>query len=242
MHIMQELKKELLSGGRVSVIFLGDSITSTEWVHPNWREIVEYVLKEELIKAVGEDDWRIPSWGIRCFNFGFDGSTTVDLLDRVNDMLRVDPYVAIYLENTNEIHYDFTPQQHAKNALKLVNGLLKKCRHVIVCNSIAGNKKEYNKRMAGYAAAVREVRFDKRVTFIDTFSEYAKYDLDRFFTFTSEGNPFLGLKRGDTDFAHPNQLGNAYIAMIVLKKGFGIRFDPELYMKSTNNGEMFPRY
>ena len=59
--------------------FVGDSITSTEWVHPNWRAIVEYVLKEELTSLIG--NWKTPSWKIRCFNFGFDGSTTVDLLD-----------------------------------------------------------------------------------------------------------------------------------------------------------------
>ncbi len=242
MRIMQELKRELLSGKKINVVFLGDSITSTEWVHPNWREIIEYVLKEELTRAVGEGSWRIPSWGIRCFNFGFDGSTTTDLLDRLGDMLRVEPYIAIYLENTNEIHYDFTPRQHSRNVSMLVGGLLKACRHVIVCNSIAGNKREYNKRIAGYAEAVRGMRFGRGITFIDTFSEYAKYDLSRFFTFKSEGNPFLRLKPGDTDFVHPNQLGNAYIAKIVLEKGFGIGFDPELYIKSTRRGEMFPRY
>lgn len=242
MRIMRELGRELVSGRKVNVVFIGDSITSAEWVHPNWREIVEYVLKEELTKELGEGNWKLPSWGVRCFNFGFDGSTAADILDKLADIMRVDPYIAVYLENPNDVHYGATPQQHARRIRGLVESLLKKCGHVIVCNSIYANGKEYNKHIVKYVEAMRGIRFDGRVTFIDTFSEYSKYDLDRFFTFKSGGNPDLGMKKGDIDFVHPNQLGNAYIAKMVLEKGFGVRFDPELYMKSTGNGDMFPRY
>lgn len=45
---MDEIKNALKTNGKYWIAFVGDSITSTEWVHPNWREIVEYVLKEEM--------------------------------------------------------------------------------------------------------------------------------------------------------------------------------------------------
>ena len=54
---------KLKQGSTFKIVFLGDSITSAEWVHPNYREIIEYVLKQELENDL--EDWKLPSWGIR---------------------------------------------------------------------------------------------------------------------------------------------------------------------------------
>ena len=78
--MMDKIKNKLEKEGKFWIAFVGDSITSTEWVHPNWREIVEYVLKEELQKVF--TDYRIPFLGIRCFNHGYDGATTKDILEK----------------------------------------------------------------------------------------------------------------------------------------------------------------
>ncbi|MFA6518171.1 MAG: SGNH/GDSL hydrolase family protein [Candidatus Shapirobacteria bacterium] len=83
MKKMEKVKKILEKTGKYWIGFVGDSITSCEWVHPNWREIVEYVLKEELQPKFA--DWRVPSWGIRCFNYGFDGATTGDILKLISN-------------------------------------------------------------------------------------------------------------------------------------------------------------
>ena len=71
-EIARIVKKE----NKFWVVFTGDSITSCEWVHPNWREIVEYVLKEETTKQL-KGDWKNSEWGIRGFNFAYDGATTL---------------------------------------------------------------------------------------------------------------------------------------------------------------------
>ena len=68
---INQIKDYLNENDKFRIVFVGDSITSIEWVHPNWREIVEYVIKEELEKVIS--DWRIPSWQIRGINCGFDG-------------------------------------------------------------------------------------------------------------------------------------------------------------------------
>jgi hypothetical protein len=57
---INQIKDYLNKNDKFRIVFVGDSITSTEWVHPNWREIIEYVIKEELEKIIS--DWRIPSW------------------------------------------------------------------------------------------------------------------------------------------------------------------------------------
>ncbi len=84
---MENIKNELNKNGKYWITFVGDSITSTEWVHPNWREIVEYVLKNELNDKFS--DWKTPSWGIRCFNFGLDGSTSSEILDRYEEIVSI---------------------------------------------------------------------------------------------------------------------------------------------------------
>lgn len=241
MEIFDYVKSSLLEGKTINVVFIGDSITSTEWVHPNWREIIEYCLKEELSKHI--KDWKIPSWKIRCFNCGFDGSTTLDILNMFDEQIKhLKPTIAIYLENTNEIHYDVTEKQHKKNVQTLLNKLFETCNYVVVFNMISGNKEWYNKSIIKYHDVIQKARFSSRTKVIDGFKEYSKYDLNKFFTFVSDGNPFLKLKPGDIDFVHPNQLGNAYIAKIILEKCFGIKFNPEEYMKETLAGKMFPTY
>jgi len=237
---MEFLNKELVSKRDVNIIFIGDSITSTEWVHPNWREIVEYVIKEELTKKI--KDWKIPSWGIRCFNYGFDGSTTEDILRMIDRISHVKPTITIYLENTNEIHYDFTPEQHKKNVEKLISALTKKDGYFVLCNSICGNNEEYNKKLSKYSQIVRKIKFDDKILFVDTFKEYSKYDLKKFFTFKSLGNDALKMKPGSIDFVHPNSLGNAYIAKIILEEAFNIKFNPEKFIAGTLSGKMYPDY
>jgi hypothetical protein len=82
----------------------------------------------------------------------------------------------------------------------------------------------------------------KGVKLINLFELYSQYDLKKFFTFISSGNEDLEIKPGEIDFLHPNQLGNAYIAKIILKEAFSVNFDPETYIKDTLAGEMFPKY
>ena len=65
---------------------------------------------------------------------------------------------------------------------------------------------------------------------------------DKFFTFISEENLDEKIKAGEIDPSHPNQLGNAYIAKVLLDKIWGIKFDPEKYIKNVNGGEKLPEY
>jgi hypothetical protein len=77
---------------------------------------------------------------------------------------------------------------------------------------------------------------------IDLFNVYQQFSLERIFTFISEENPVEGIKAGEIDLQHPNQLGNSYIAKVILEKAFSISFDPEKYIKETLSGEKYPGY
>ncbi len=223
--------------GRFWIVFTGDSITSCEWVHPNWREIVEYVLKEEITKVL--KDWKTSSWGIRTFNFAYDGSTSHDLLKRVDAMKMVNPDLVINVGGANDRLFRIDPSRQRENILEIIEKL---DTRVVWCTSIPSSEDKKNEEYEEYSLALLEIPKNKNLQIVDMFNIYKKFPLDKFFTFKSEENADEGIKKGDPDVFHPNQLGNAYIAKVVLEEVFGISFNPEKYWKDTLSGEKFPSY
>ena len=224
------IEQKLRNNKRYFIGFVGDSLTSCEWVHPNWREIVEYVLKNELQNEF--EDWKVPSWGIRCFNFGFDGATTKDILEKSDEILEVKPDLIICMLGGNDPILGISIEEHGKNMKKISE----RFGGIIMTNT----KPDDDKATKRYEPYVRQVVEQKLSGFISMFDLFKPET--RFFTFKSEENPEEGLKMGDRDYCHPNQLGNAYIAKIVLKEVFGTDFDPEEFIKTTLDGEKYPKY
>ena len=225
---IQEIADKINNDGKFWIAFTGDSITSCEWVHPNWREIVEYVLKEELQTMYG-DDWRIPSWGLRGFNFGYDGATTKDILDKLEDFKLVSPELVISVMGSND-RTRLSIVDHVKNIKEFSE---KVGTQVVWCSSVYFADNERNKVYEPFAKASMQIPENENLKLIDLFEIYKKFPLEKIFT----------LKEDDgADDKHPNQLGNAYIAKVILKEVFGIDFDPELYWKTTLDGEKYPKY
>ena len=102
---LSDIKDKLEKDGKYWVAFVGDSITSCEWVHPNWREIVQYVLNNKL-----KGDW-----GFRCFNFGYDGSTTKDILEKTDYIKSVNPDLVIMMIGGNDPFLNVSVEDHIKN-------------------------------------------------------------------------------------------------------------------------------
>ncbi|HSX39124.1 MAG TPA: SGNH/GDSL hydrolase family protein, partial [Candidatus Saccharimonadales bacterium] len=108
------IKQKLTDKNSFKIVYLGDSITSSSWLHPNWRDIIEYVLEDKLMEEF--KDWKIPSWGIRHINSGFDGSTSHDWLDKVQtQVINYNPDLVIVMGTSNDSLLKITPQQHSEN-------------------------------------------------------------------------------------------------------------------------------
>jgi len=237
----EEVTNSLKNKGSYKIVFLGDSITSAEWVHPNWREIVEYVLKEELSAKL--EDWKISSWGIRCINSGFDGSTTGDWLKLLDSsVFAYNPDMVIVMGTINDMDLGISVEGHGANLKKVLDRISSKVGAVIYCTDIPADSKTHNDSYKSYTDEVKNIFPVGSTIHIDMFEEFRNLDLSRFYTFESRGNDAVGIKPGDIDFVHPNQLGNAYIAKVILNKVFGINFDPERYIEENNSGKMFPSY
>lgn len=235
---LEEIKQSLIKNNKYWITFTGDSITSCEWVHPNFRDIIIYVLQNELTKLL-KGDWKTSEWGIKGFNFAYDGATTKDILEKTNDILLVKPDLVIGLMGENDCTFDISVLEHVKNSKNIIDKIISSGSKVVWCNSITsglGSKK--NTRYQPYAEAILKIKKNNNLQLVDMFNIYKKFPLESIFTFRSEENPV----EGELDLSHPNQLGNAYIAKVILKEVFSINFDPEKYIKDTSAGEKYPSY
>jgi lysophospholipase L1-like esterase len=239
-----KIKNKLKEDSWYRIAFLGDSITSTEWVYPNWRGIVEFVLKEKMEEVMGV--WETPWWKIRCYNAGFNGVTTREMIDYVDEEVSMyKPDLVIFMDTYNDKYSEIEPDEHKNNLNKIFEKLFNLTEELVFTTSIPRFKEEANIENKAYMEIANEAikKYGEKIQFVDMFSKYSEFDLKKFFTFISEnGNKVSGIQPGEIDFGHPNQLGNAYIAKIMLKEIFNINFDPELYIKETLEGKKYPSY
>ena len=240
--MLEKIKKKLETNRRFWICFTGDSITSCEWVHPNWRDILVYVLQNEMTKVLN-GNWQLAEWGIRGFNFAYDGATTRDIVERLNDLLLVKPELVIGLMGGNDPVLGVSVPESVKNIGAIVDRAASVGSEVVWCNSTSSGKgSKKNNEYAPYAKAFMQIPEREGFSKIDMFNIYQKFSTENFFTFISEENLVEGIKAGEPDLQHPNQLGNAYIAKVILENAFGISFNPEKYVKDTLDGQKLPRY
>ncbi len=237
MFTVDQLIENLKKNQRFWIVFTGDSWTSAEWVHPNWREIVEYFLKMELMEG---EDWKTPSWGVRTFNFAYDGATTQDILEKIDDIKLVNPDLVISFMGGNDSVFDIPVEESVDNIKKISQNI---AMPLVWCTGLTMAAPKENERYYPYVQAILNLPQNKDFQVLDTFSLSQDFPLERIFTFkATKDNLLAGQKQGDLDLQHPNQLGNAYIAQVVLGKVFGIEIDPERYLKDVSAGLMYPTY
>jgi len=188
-------------------------------------------------------DWKTSEWGIKGFNFAYDGATTKDILEKIDDVLLVEPQLVIGIIGGNDPVLGVSVDESVENIKKISELVTSAGSKLVWCSSTpAGKDSKKNPEYEPYAKAFMRISDNKDFYKIDMFNLYQKYPTERFFTFTSEENPIEEIKEGEPDLQHPNQLGNAYIAKVVLKEAFGIAFDPEKYIKETLEGKKYPGY
>ncbi|MEX0895388.1 MAG: SGNH/GDSL hydrolase family protein [Patescibacteria group bacterium] len=239
---MQEIIATLKKDGKYWLSFTGDSITSCEWVHPNWRDIVIYVLQEEVTKLLN-GDWKTAEWGIKGFNLAYDGATTKDIYEKLDDILLIKPQMVIGLMGGNDPVSGISVAQSVDYISNIADTITHSGAKLVWSSSTpAGKGSKKNREYEPYARAFMRMPSKDGLTKIDMFKSYQLFPTDKFFTFLSEENPVEGIKTRELDLQHPNQLGNAYIAKVILKEVFRIEFNPDQYIAETLAGEKFPKY
>jgi len=238
--MLDTIRKKLEASGIYRIVFVGDSLTSTEWVHPNWREIVEYVLKAELEKQIS--DWKIPSWQIRTINSGLDGATTSDIVQKLDEyVFKYTPDLMMLMIGGNDLYF-LTPEETSQNFKTIIESCHEKGIKIALSTDLRLFNSEHDEKDQDVREIIRTFK-DKVDVFTDLHELMREEPLEEFFTFISEnGNKDAGIEPGGIDYCHPNSYGNAVMAKYFLKSIFGISFDPITYMKDVNSGIMFPNY
>lgn len=200
------------------------------------------MLKEELATLIG--DWKIPSWKIRCINAGFDGSTSRDLLNLLEDgVLIYKPSMVLCMIGDNDVHLGVSVEEYKRNIRELINRIGSSgVKDFIILTPPPVLNDKINERFMPYMDEIKKLFPSDKAVLIDLYKDFENIDLGPLYTFISTGNDVVGIKPGEIDFLHPNQLGNAYIAKFILKRLFDIEFDPEKYIQSTLRGDMYPEY
>ncbi len=230
MHMLDAIT----NGGTYRIVFLGDSLTSNEWVHPNWREIVEYVLKRELIQPAG--NWKIPSWGLRFYNAGFDGSSTVDWTVKLDsEVLALKPDLVVIMGTVIDVFYQIPPVESAQNISQIISKLAENgVGNIVYMTDTASADQATHAAYQPYADAAAQLFPRQSTYFIDLHKLYSAYDLRLFYTFKNDD--------GTPDNLHPNRLGQAYTAKLFLRQFLAIEFNPERYLEDLNNDVKYPNY
>lgn len=237
--VINLISKRLKKKKRFVVMFLGDSLVSQLSVFPNWRRMIEYVVTRK-VKKVAKDNW----WRLKFINFGASETTSRDLFDRLkNDVYFYKPDLVICMVGKNDPYFNIGPNQHKKNLNKIFSSLSQNVEKVFYCTPMCSSDEERNKLYKKYIKQGRSLFPYSKIKLIDLFKATQKLDLKRIYTYVLQReNKVVGLKPGEVDVLHPNPLGSAYIAKIILKEVFGVDFNPKLFLKGVEKGEKYPEY
>ncbi len=96
--LLQDLKSKISVDEKFRILFYGDSTASCEWVFPNWRSIIEYVLKMHLEDFTDTPNWSLSWRNLNFINASLNGATTQDFIERLErDVVSYSPDMIIYL-------------------------------------------------------------------------------------------------------------------------------------------------
>lgn len=238
---------EILKSGReYCFAFIGDSITSAEWVHPNWRGVFEYVLKFSFTEFTG-DNWWIPEWNLKFYNYALDGASTRDFLSQTDKMLsEVKVDCVIVMGTCNDVELGIDMSEHISNLRRLFIKLSKSCDLFVYSPDIYSADADHNKSYVPYMKSALEIPLVHKQININGFKIFSQYDWKNFYTLekalselsVEEKNRLEKEGFRAIDNVHPNALGNVYVAKMFLEEIYGIKVNPEKYLNDLRSDKI----
>jgi len=237
--LYKEILNALKSGNKYKIVFIGDSITSAEWVHPNWRDTVEYILKFSF-DEFKDDDWWIPEWNLKFFNYSLDGASTKEFEGQVlTSEKEVNPELYIIMGTFNDIELGISLKEHIQNYSKIFKSL--KNKSIIFSPDIYTKDERLNKTYSKYIENLLRT-IPEGIEVINGFEIFKKYPIQNFYTLDLN-EKYDGNFNESKDPIHPNVLGNIYIAKMILEEGFGIDVIPEKFLEDLRSDTVkYPKW
>ncbi len=158
----------LKSSREYKIVFIGDSLTSGEWVHPNWRGVFEYILKF-FSEEFNGNDWWVPEWNLKFFNYALDGASTRDFRKQVERVkLEINPDLYIIMGTSNDKELNISVEEHVQNLeeiFKIVGD-----KDVIYSPDIYSNDKKSNNIYQEYVENILSKEIPENITVVNGFN------------------------------------------------------------------------
>jgi lysophospholipase L1-like esterase len=269
MQILETILDKIMQEKEFTIAFWWDSLVSTERIHPNFRDIIEYVLKSELEPLVlarfqswayTEDSFagqylpwedlnsykrRPPSRNIRFLNLARDGSTTRDRLQckdrRLEKHANID--LLLVMGTANDIYYNL-PFDETSTNLESLFAYFRELDRVWQALFIPSPYPYWSSENVINEKQRYGDIVEKAKDILQSDRGFSLWDETQKLS-DEEYKSFFGMENsnGSLDRDHPNILGNAYIAQQFLQHIFGIAFDYKLYVKEVlEQKHKFPLY
>lgn len=212
-----------------TIVLIGSSITSQEWCHPNWTDWLNYTLRQD-------EKWDL-CWKRKIINTARDGATIRHFIDHLEtEVLSFQPDLVIESLGLNSLVPRFDKNKtylelKELNAMIIRNGI-----ELATWSYLIGNNKFYQD-LSALRDIQQRVASELNYQFVDVMVDLENYNLSKIFTFISPwGNTVWGIKTGEVDFLHCNEVGNQIIAKSLIEKLFNYSFNPEPFgtMKLLN--------
>ncbi|KKR06467.1 MAG: hypothetical protein UT34_C0001G0508 [candidate division WS6 bacterium GW2011_GWF2_39_15] len=195
----------------LTVVCIGDSITSQEWCHPNWYDWLNFTFRQNT-------EWES---GVKrkIINSGHDGADVDDFLNNFDLTIAIyKPDAVIVSLGDNEIE---KPEGFEGRTRKLLSRIQSINADIILWSTYEAPNPKYSQALSKVNDTYKRLAQEFNAVYIDMYSEFKKYDLSKLFTFVYPWeNRQWGMKPGDIDFLHCNEIGNQIIAEKILKEAF----------------------
>ncbi len=237
MKFLDDIKKHIKQSKPFLIAYYGASTTSVEFVFPNWGEIIRYVLKDYLYDA--DDDEKVYHY-LHAMNMGIDGASSINLLERFDDLvLDKKPHLIFLSVGKNDAYLGIDKKITEENTRKIIQKALDKNIRVVFATTVPALRSDLNEKISEYVEVDRSVaeEFTKEdnFIFIDYYKLFSKKLIEKSYTLISEENEVLGIKEGEIDPIHYNKFGNAIVAKILLKQVFNIDFDENKFLRDLTD-------
>jgi len=182
----------------------------------------------------------VAEWQIRCFNAGFDGSTTRDIVTLVKDfVLPHKPHILLYQLGSNDNYAGISDSEYSNNIKKTLTQLDQEKTVVLLMSDLPSGYNNHNDAYQARRKVLKSIVAETKIPYLDLYDSFEGINISNFFSLISEGNEDAGIKKGEVDMIHPNMIGNACMAKAILQAFFDIDFNADKYLKEVKESNIF---
>ncbi|HRI05561.1 MAG TPA: SGNH/GDSL hydrolase family protein [Candidatus Dojkabacteria bacterium] len=217
----------------LNVVCIGDSTTSQEWCHPNWIDWINFKFKQSDDYPAGVNR--------QIINSGYDGQNIGFFLDNFEKTIsKFQPDLVILSLGFNHLE---NLENFEEETIRLIKRIKELGSEIAIWSTYETINPKYSSSLKQASRIYSKIAEQERCLFIDIYSEFRKYHLEKLFTFVHQWeNTEWEMEPGEIDFLHCNEIGNQIIAEKVLREIFNtdLDFAKEWISEKGQMGTMIP--